>query len=72
MLIKIAVLLLAIGYIGYKVSVALEITRARRRGDAARAEQLAAQGFGFYRFTLGTLIAVGFFVVVVMIVIAVH
>jgi len=56
MWLKIAVPLLAAAYIGYKVSVALEITRARRRGDAARVEQLRAHGLGFYRFVLGTVV----------------
>ena len=56
MWLKIAVPLLAAAYIGYKVSVAWEIARAKRRGDTARVEQLRTHGFGFYRFVLGTVL----------------
>ena len=58
MWLKIAVPLLAAAYIGYRVMLALEISRARRRGDAARVEHLTTHGFGFYRFVLGTVLVV--------------
>jgi hypothetical protein len=54
MWLKIVVPLLAVAYVAYRASLALEIARARRRGDPARVEHLRTHGFGFYRFVLGT------------------
>lgn len=53
MWLKIGVPLLAVAYVGYRAAVALEIARAKRRGDAARVDHLRAHGFGLYRWLLG-------------------
>lgn len=53
MWLKIAVPLLAVAYVGYRAAVALEIARAKRRGDAARVDHLRTHGFGLYRWLLG-------------------
>jgi hypothetical protein len=58
MWLKIAVPLLAAAYIGYRATLALEIVRAKRRGDTARLDHLRAHGFGFYRFVVGTTLVV--------------
>jgi hypothetical protein len=58
MWLKIVVPLVAVAYIGYRATLALEIVRARRRGDTARLEHLRTHGFGFYRFVLGTTLVV--------------
>jgi hypothetical protein len=54
MWLKIVVPLLAAAYLGYRALLALEIARAKRRGDTARLAHLRTHGFGFYRFVLGT------------------
>ena len=58
MWLKIVVPLLAAAYIGYRVTLALEIARAKRRGDTARLDHLRTHGFGFYRFVVGTTVIV--------------
>ena len=58
MWLKIVVPLLAVAYIGYRVTLALEIARAKRRGDTARLDHLRTHGFGFYRFVVGTTVIV--------------
>ena len=58
MWLKIVVPLLAVAYIGYRVTLALEISRAKRRGDTARLGHLRKHGFGFYRFVVGTTVIV--------------
>ncbi len=56
MWLKVAVPLLAVAFIAYRCAVALEISRARRRGDTARVAHLRAHGLGFYRFVLGSVV----------------
>ena len=58
MWLKIVLPLLAAVYIGYRATLALEISRAKRRGDTARLDHLRAHGFGFYRFIVGTTVIV--------------
>ncbi len=58
MWLKIVVPLLAVAYVGYRVTLALEIARAKRRGDTARFDHLRTHGFGFYRFVVGTTVIV--------------
>ncbi len=58
MWLKIVVPLLAAAYVGYRAMLALEIARAKRRGDTARLDHLRTHGFGFYRFILGTTLVV--------------
>jgi len=58
MWLKIVVPLLAAAYVGYRVMLALEISRARRRGDTARVAHLTTHGFGFYRFVIGTVLVI--------------
>ena len=58
MWLKIAVPLLAAAYVGYRVMLAVEISRARRRGDTPRVDHLTAHGFGLYRFVLGTVLVI--------------
>ncbi len=58
MWLKIVVPLLAVAYVGYRVTLALEISRAKRRGDTARFDHLRTHGFGFYRFVVGTTLIV--------------
>ena len=54
MWLKVVVPLLAAAYVAYRVTLALEIARAKRRGDTARVDHLRTHGFGFYRFVVGT------------------
>jgi hypothetical protein len=53
MWLKIVVPLVAVAYVAYRAAVALEIVRAKRRGDAARVDHLRTHGFGLYRWLLG-------------------
>jgi hypothetical protein len=53
MWLKVVVPLLAVAYVGYRAAVALEIARAKRRGDVARVHHLRTHGFGLYRWFLG-------------------
>jgi hypothetical protein len=57
MWLKVVVPLLAVAYVVYRGAVALEISRARRVGDAARVAHLRAHGFGLYRWILITAVA---------------
>jgi hypothetical protein len=54
MWLKIVVPLLALAYVGYRAAVALEILRAKRRGDTTRVDDLRRHGFGLSRFLLGS------------------
>jgi len=58
MWLKVVVPLIAVAYVGYRASVALEIFRARRRGDTARADELRRHGFGLHRFLIGSALMV--------------
>jgi hypothetical protein len=58
MWLKVVVPLLAAGYVAYRVTLALEIARAKKRGDKARYDHLRTHGFGFYRFIVGTTVIV--------------
>jgi hypothetical protein len=53
MWLKVVVPLLALGYVAYRVALAVEIRRAQRRRDTARVAHLRAHGFGLYRWLLG-------------------
>jgi hypothetical protein len=52
MLYRIAAVLLALGFVAYRVNLWLAIRRARRSGDRARAEELRRHGFRLYRWAL--------------------
>lgn len=52
MLWRIAVVLVGGGFVLYRVSLWLEIRKARRTGDTRREEQLRRHGFGLYRWVL--------------------
>ena len=58
MWLKVVVPLLALGYVGYRAVLALEISRARRSGDTARLEHLRRHGFGLYRWAVGLTLVV--------------
>ena len=54
MWLKVVVPLFALAYVGYRATLALEIHRAKRRGDVERVEDLRKHGFGLRRFLLGS------------------
>jgi|1186.fasta_scaffold104343_2 hypothetical protein len=64
MWLKVVVALVALAFVAYRGSVALEIFRARRRGDTARVEHLRTHGFGFFRFVLGTVVVIALLLLV--------
>lgn len=49
---KVLVPLLAAVYVAYRVSLAHQISKARRAGDRARVEELTTKGFRLYRYAL--------------------
>lgn len=61
MWLKVLVPLLAVAYVGYRVLLHVQISRARRVGDRARVAELTAHGFRLYRWAfLVCLLAIGF------------
>ena len=50
MLWRITIILVAAGFVLYRVSLALEIRKARRAGDTERERRLRTHGFGLYRW----------------------
>lgn len=63
---RIAIVLLAVGFVVHRVALRWEIRKAHRSGDRKREEELRHRGFGLYRWALA---AVGvLFVVLVVIV----
>ena len=52
MLWRVAIILAGVGFVAYRVALALEIRRARRAGDVARERRLRTHGFGLYRWVL--------------------
>jgi len=55
---KVLVPLAAAAYVGYRVTLAVQIARARRAGDDARAERLGTKGFGLHRWAVAALVLV--------------
>jgi hypothetical protein len=66
MLYRVVVILLGGGYIAYRVSLALQILKAKRSGDLERERRLRTHGFGLYRWAAGAAVVV--FLVLVVIV----
>ena len=66
MLYRVAIILLGGGYIAYRVSLAVQILKAKRAGDVARERRLRTHGFGLYRWAAGAAVVV--FLVLVVIV----
>ncbi|HEX4472127.1 MAG TPA: hypothetical protein VH085_09170 [Nocardioides sp.] len=66
MLYRVGVILLGGGYIAYRVSLALQILKAKRSGDLERERRLRTHGFGLYRWAAGAAVVV--FLVLVVIV----
>jgi hypothetical protein len=57
---KVLVPLLALAYVGYRVLLHVQISRARRAGDQARVAELTTHGFRLYRWAfLVCLLAIG-------------
>jgi hypothetical protein len=52
MLWRVAVLLVGGGFVLYRVSLALEIRKARKAGDTEREQSLRSHGFGLYRWVV--------------------
>jgi hypothetical protein len=52
MLWRVAVVLVAGGFVLYRVSLALEIRKARKAGDSEREQRLRSHGFGLYRWAV--------------------
>ena len=49
---KVLLPLLAVSYAAYRVALHVQISRARRTGDEARAVELATHGFRLHRWAL--------------------
>jgi hypothetical protein len=64
-----AVVLLALGYVAYRVALAVHIARARRAGDEARVVDLRTNGFRLYRWGLA---AVALFVALLTLLVLVN
>jgi hypothetical protein len=58
MLLRVAIILVGVGFVAYRVALALEIGRARRSGDVARERRLRTRGFGIYRWVLAVVVVV--------------
>jgi hypothetical protein len=57
MLWRVVVIAIGVGFVAYRVTLWLEIRKARKSGDRAREEHLRRHGFGLYRWAaLGVLI----------------
>ena len=64
MLWRAVVVLGAVGFVCYRVCLAWEIRKARRRGDRAREQHLRTHGFGLYRWVAAVVVI---FVVVLVV-----
>ena len=58
MLWRVVVVLVAGGFVVYRVTLALEIRKARRAGDRRREESLRRHGFGLYRWAVAAVVVV--------------
>jgi hypothetical protein len=56
MLWRVAVVLVGGGFVLYRISLALEIRRARKAGDTEREQRLRSHGFGLYRWVVLSLL----------------
>ena len=57
---RIAVVLVGVAFVAYRVSFWVALWRARRAGDTAREQHLRGHGFGLYRWALlGVLVFIG-------------
>jgi hypothetical protein len=57
MLWRVAVVLVAGGFVAYRTALWLELRKARRAGDSEREQRLLRHGFGLYRWVvLGLLV----------------
>jgi hypothetical protein len=56
MLYRIAIILVGVGFVAYRIALALEIRRARKAGDTAREQRLRTRGFGLYRWVLAAVV----------------
>jgi hypothetical protein len=66
MLWRAVVVLGAIGFVVYRLSLALEIRKARRSGDRAREAHLRTHGFGLHRWAAAAVVV--FMIVLVVLV----
>jgi hypothetical protein len=55
---RVAVVLVGAGFVLYRVSLALEIRKARKAGDSEREQRLRAHGFGLHRWAVLCLLIV--------------
>jgi hypothetical protein len=55
---KVLAPLAAVAYVGYRLTLAVQVARARRAGDQERVERLTTRGFGLYRWAVGLLLLV--------------
>jgi hypothetical protein len=53
---RIAVVLVGIAFVAYRVSFWLALWRARRAGDTAREQHLRRHGFGLYRWAVAAVV----------------
>jgi hypothetical protein len=65
-LFRFAIILLGGGYVAYRVSLAMQILKAKRAGDRERERHLRRHGFGLHRWAAGAVVVV--FLVLVVIV----
>jgi hypothetical protein len=56
MLWRAAVVLIGGGYVVYRVTLAVQIVRARRAGDLERERRLRSRAFGILHWTVGVLL----------------
>lgn len=50
MLVRVVVILVAVGFVASRIALALAIRKARLTGDRRREERLRTRGFGLYRW----------------------
>lgn len=53
MWLRVVVLLLGVAYVGYRLQLAVELRRAKRTGDLARAERLRGRPYLILRWVVG-------------------
>ncbi|HEY3529162.1 MAG TPA: hypothetical protein VGK78_08420 [Nocardioides sp.] len=58
MLLRVAIILVGVGFVAYRVALVLEIRRAHRAGDLARERRLRTRGFGIYRWVLAAVVVI--------------
>jgi hypothetical protein len=49
MVYRVAIVVLGVGYVAYRIALVVAISRAKRAGDSAREQWLRSHGFGLYR-----------------------